>query len=419
MFVQCMKRKLYNYLMDKNPKIIRKYKSIRNRNEVCNLYEESQESTQGKRKTTEEMASIISSFDVISFDIFDTLIFRCVGKPSDLFMFVGDKLDYPNFKEIRIGAERRARRKKEKSSGAREVTFLDIWEQVELETGIDKIRGMEVEFEIEKEMTFGNPYMIEILMEAKRQEKQIIGISDMYLSKEHIIVLLEERVAHVFDEIYVSSEYEAKKSDGKLFDIVKEQLGEGKSCLHIGDNEFGDIKQGKKHGFSTYYYPNVNQIGSKYRPGNMSSHLGSVYKGLVNSYIHNGKNTYSKLYELGFIYGGLIALRYCNWSYEASKGKNPDTNLFFLQDFDIIERIYKGLDSDYRFVLKTMFNAEDEDDRKEIQQGITDFAKFYFDRVVTPIEITEEEGLKPVKSLVDNIDVLKVVLDKSKRAGDN
>ena len=44
----------------------------------------------------------LSSYDVISFDIFDTLIFRPFSEPTDLFYFVGEELGSMNFKELRI-----------------------------------------------------------------------------------------------------------------------------------------------------------------------------------------------------------------------------------------------------------------------------------------------------------------------------
>ena len=43
------------------------------------------ESALFKHKSTEEMLEMLSPFDVISFDIFDTLIFRPFSAPTDLF----------------------------------------------------------------------------------------------------------------------------------------------------------------------------------------------------------------------------------------------------------------------------------------------------------------------------------------------
>ena len=54
----------------------------------------------------------LKDFDVISFDLFDTLIFRPFDKPTDLFLLVGEKLDLPDYKNIRIKAEEQARQRR-------------------------------------------------------------------------------------------------------------------------------------------------------------------------------------------------------------------------------------------------------------------------------------------------------------------
>lgn len=53
----------------------------------------------------------LMSYDVISFDVFDTLLFRPFSSPSDLFMLVGERLDIMDFTQIRLQAEEEARQK--------------------------------------------------------------------------------------------------------------------------------------------------------------------------------------------------------------------------------------------------------------------------------------------------------------------
>ena len=51
----------------------------------------------------------IKDYDVISFDIFDTLIFRPFSLPTDVFYLMGEKLGMLDFKNVRIWAEWDAR----------------------------------------------------------------------------------------------------------------------------------------------------------------------------------------------------------------------------------------------------------------------------------------------------------------------
>ena len=73
-------------------------------------------------------AYILTHFDTISFDIFDTLIERSVSKPTDIFEIVGEKVlgkeHRREFLENRIRAEKKAR---EKSC---EITLDQIYQEL-------------------------------------------------------------------------------------------------------------------------------------------------------------------------------------------------------------------------------------------------------------------------------------------------
>ena len=73
-------------------------------------------------------AYILTHFDTISFDIFDTLIERSVSKPTNIFEIVGEKVlgkeHRREFLENRIRAEKKAR---EKSC---EITLDQIYEEI-------------------------------------------------------------------------------------------------------------------------------------------------------------------------------------------------------------------------------------------------------------------------------------------------
>lgn len=53
-------------------------------------------------------------------------------------------------------------------------------------------------------------------------------------------------------------------------------------------------------GIETDFYKNVNSIGNKYRAFEMTSLIGSAYRGIVNAKLHNGEGCYSPFYEYGY-----------------------------------------------------------------------------------------------------------------------
>ena len=101
---------------------------------------ESQHFLLEKRINVEKFVEKLSAYDVISFDIFDTLIFRPFSEPTDLFYFIGDKLGVMDFKRIRMEMEQKARKICYEKNGHYEVTLREIWELIHKETGISGSR---------------------------------------------------------------------------------------------------------------------------------------------------------------------------------------------------------------------------------------------------------------------------------------
>lgn len=307
------------------------------------LNSKTSESAEQKRDTPQELVKKLAQYDVISFDVFDTLVFRPFSEPGDLFHMVGQKLGYMEFARIRMEIEEKSRNKKQKQQGNREINLEDIWNMMEEETGISKDLGIQTEWTCEKAYCFGNPYMLEVVLGLQKLGKKMIVISDMYLGEKYIQDLLKSCGYPEFFSYFVSCDYEESKNQGKLYDIVKQKIGEKLTYIHVGDNKESDVKQAKQRRFDAYYYPNVNQLGRKYRAEDMSAVIGSMYRGLVDAHLHCGISSYSKAYEFGFVYGGLFVLGYCKWIHDWVKKNGVDKILFLARDGDILSKVYSKI----------------------------------------------------------------------------
>lgn len=301
------------------------------------------ESVEQKRDTPKELVEKLVQYDVISFDVFDTLIFRPFSEPGDLFHMAGQKLEYMDFARIRMEMEEKSRKKKQKYQGNREVSYEDIWQTMEEETGIPREMGMQAEWECEKTYCFGNPYMLEVVGALQKLGKKMIVISDMYLGEKYLKELLRNCGYPEFFSYFVSCDYGASKNQGNLYEIVKEKTGRKFTYIHIGDNKESDIKQARQHQFDTWYYPNVNGLGRKYRAEDMSAIIGSMYRGLVDAHLHCGISSYSKAYEFGFVYGGLFVLGYCKWIHDWAEKYEIDKILFLARDGEILSKVYRKM----------------------------------------------------------------------------
>ena len=304
------------------------------------------ESSLSKRESPEELAERLKQYDIISFDVFDTLVFRPFSAPTDLFFAVGDKLNYLDFECIRKEMEWRARQKAKEQTGLYEVTLEQIYEELETQAGIPKEKGMQAEIDTELELCFGNPYMLEVFKYLKDCGKKIICTSDMYLPGAVIRQMVEKcgfkesNESSGISEYFISCECYANKGNGSLFERVKETFGPYKKYIHVGDHPVSDVEWAKKSGFDIAFFQNVNIAGMPYRAEDMSIITGSMYRGIVNAHIHNGLHTYSRQYELGFIYGGLFVLGYCQWIHQYVKTHDIDKILFLSRDGDILNQVY-------------------------------------------------------------------------------
>lgn len=369
-----------------------------------------------------DLAKMLSDYDMISFDIFDTLIFRPFSEPADLFYFLGEKFGILDFKRIRMEQEFLARLACQERNGHMEITLADIWQRMEKEVGIPKDQGMAAECALEKKFCYANPYMKEVFSYLGKMGKKIVLISDMYLPKLFLRELLEHCGYTGFEQIYVSCAHGRSKGDGRLYQLCRREYP-GKSCIHVGDNRQSDIQMAKKNGFSSYYYPNVNVAAKIYRSWDMSPVVGGAYRGIVDNYLYNGLHTYSMEYEYGFIYGGIFVLGYCNFIHDYCKTHGVDRLLFLSRDGDILkqvyDRVFPGEDTVYAYwsrsaAVKLMAEYDRYDYFRrylyhKVNQGIT------IDQVLSAMELDclKEKWESLEEELTDkNADRLKDFLQK-------
>ena len=208
--------------------------------------------------------SRLQRYNVISFDVFDTLINRAVEKPSDVFELVGRKAGMSDYKNKRICAEKMARRSN-LERGIHEVTLDEIYDYF-IKLYSDRLEEIPVDVATLKELEIATEYEIsrpnagaQVLfnkIKCKRDAgddsiSKVIIVSDMYLSSDVIEKLLYNNGVYGFDRLYVSSMYRCTKKNGDLYSLILKDLGvSADSILHIGDNFISDYLWAKKNGIN-------------------------------------------------------------------------------------------------------------------------------------------------------------------------
>lgn len=298
--------------------------------------------------TVDRYVDVLKDYDIVSFDIFDTLIFRPFSNPTDLFYFLGEQFGIMNFQDIRKFQEWNVRKQVYRQSGHYEVTLEQIWNQIENEVGVSAREGMQSEQELEFAFCYANPFMKEVFVRLRDMGKQIIIVSDMYLSHNFLEKLLYKNGYVGFSKLYVSCEHGKNKGTGELFELVRKGFSEGTRMIHVGDNEQSDVRMAQKTGFAAFHYPNINRTALLYRPYDMSPMIGGAYRGIVDNYLYKGsmireEYPYSMEYEYGFVYGGLFVLGYCNFIHNYCKENRIQKILFLSRDGDILKQAYDFL----------------------------------------------------------------------------
>lgn len=295
-----------------------------------------------KRQTAYAFAIGMKDYNVISFDVFDTLILRNLNLPEHLFMVLGEKFGIFNYIKWRQQAEKEVRERNLLLKGHRECTLKEIYERVSYWTGIDVDYGMRVEFETEMQFCTANPYMFQVYQILLEMDKKIYATSNMYLPKCMLQELLEKCGYKHFKDIIVSCEYHCSKRTGNLFEVIKYKE-KNEKIVHVGDNKEIDINGARLAKIDSKYYQPCREKGEKYRARGFSSLIGSAYYALVNNKLHNGTKIYvqySPMWEFGYKYGGMATLGYANWIHEKAKKEAKDIVVFLARDGALFKQAY-------------------------------------------------------------------------------
>lgn len=301
------------------------------------------ESSTVKRPGYPAIAKQLLLCDVVSFDVFDTLLLRPFDDPKSVFYLVGEALHCPSFTRYRVLAEKQARKESMEKTGFNEVTLEEIYQKLSRYVAFDIHRAMELEQQTELALLQANPYMMQVYQMAVELGKTIIAVTDMYLPGAVIREALEKNGYTQIQRVFLSQECGFSKRSGRLFPYVREQMGQDKKYLHMGDNYAADLVQAKQAGFDTRYYPNSNRLGNPHRCADLTALMGSAYRGVVNNRLCCGAYKENQYFEYGYAYAGFYVLGYCVWIHERVKAKGIQKLLFLSRDGDILQKVYQKL----------------------------------------------------------------------------
>lgn len=313
-------------------------------------------------KNYEQMKAELSSYDVISFDIFDTLVSRKISNPKAILNLVELKLDKElegatDFKEKRLQAELQYRRK----NPDKDCDIDEIYEELEKSAGWDaKMAAMAKNMEIELELALVEPKgeVQEVFRyEVEQSNKEIYLVSDMQLGRKEIDRLLEQSGIAGFKHLYLSSECDKRKDNGTMWEYFRQLYGE-KNCIHVGDNEVSDVQIPGDYDVKSYHLMSAKAL---FQTSNMGRCIGelddsraadSVELGLILNRLFSEPLAYNETKgcvknlnasEFGYSFMGPVVLNYVLWIMKEAADKQCGKIFFCAREGHLLKQVYDAI----------------------------------------------------------------------------
>lgn len=198
--------------------------------------------------TAAELATLLDEAPdgvrILSLDCFDTLIWRNVQAPEDVFADL--KID-GGAGWMRKRAESRARKSARFAKGGTEVSIEEIYATLMPNAGADAIAdAVRDELAAEARHCFAFAPTVALMRAAKARGLGVVIVSDTYLGEAQLRALIGatagDDVLGLIDRVFCSSDHGVGKPAG-LFKKVLPALGIApEAVIHVGDNMLADLK---------------------------------------------------------------------------------------------------------------------------------------------------------------------------------
>jgi FMN phosphatase YigB (HAD superfamily) len=296
----------------------------------------------------------IADADVISFDVFDTLLMRQVARPENVFDLVEGRTRSslgPDrfFKSERLAAERTVG--EHCIAPTIEMIYQELAGRLALSTQ-EAAALMAEEIAVETQVLVRRETMVRIFKDAVATGKPVYLLSDMYLGREILSKILQAKGISGYRDLIVSCDVGLTKRSGELFTFFRNRAGGG-SFLHIGDDPVADLEAPNRLGFKTFPVasgyemllasPFTCLLSLVTSPSDALA-LGMVVARAFNDpflfYRTEGRLRIAAGTDLGYLAYGALTTAVLQWLIERTAGLANATILFGARDGYLFHRLY-------------------------------------------------------------------------------
>lgn len=220
-----------------------------------------------------EFSRLMSDIEILSLDIFDTILFRDTSSELTRFHEVADHIAQIVREETgrKVTAEDAlvARhlgtlatyRTSTPIAGCREGSLTEIYQTASfILTGSKELtpRFIEAEIKYESRRLERNELLLQQATEFREQGGAVILVTDMYMHATQVISLLSHFGIDrsIYDNVFSSGDTKVSKASGGIFRLVEERMSKGgNKFLHLGDSLLGDYVQPRRNGWRALHLP--------------------------------------------------------------------------------------------------------------------------------------------------------------------
>ena len=315
-------------------------------------------------KNYEAMKEELAGYDVVSFDIFDTLISRRISEPEFILDLTELKINHrfgekSDFKLKRLQAELQIRNKFPDNDCDIDQIYDELkkitkWKDDKLEF------AKKIEVNIEIQISAPKKEVIKVLKDvAKRSKKEVNLISDMHLGKKEITEILEKNGIYDYQSLYLSSEQNKRKDNGSMWEFYSE-LYKNSELIHIGDNETSDVQIPGDYEIKNFHLmsnkalfqlSNIGKALGNIEPKRASDsiELGLILHKLFSNPLRYNQDHFNVLLksacEFGYSFMGPVVLNYILWLMQKAKEESASVIFFCAREGYILKQIFEIVSS--------------------------------------------------------------------------
>lgn len=302
-------------------------------------------------KSFQQLQQEIDRHEVISFDVFDTVIMRNVLYPMDVFAIMEEKakehgICVPDFGKTRALAEQ--------SVDCVSPNIYQIYDAFQKRQNISQVQKrilLDMELQTERQVLAVRDDIVKAVNYAVQRGKRVVFISDMYLPKELLSELLRSVGVEGYQDLLVSCDYHQTKYT-RLYQLFMDQYP-AQSYLHIGDNAEADGFCAKAHGMDVFLIPSALELLrlSSYREMlehartlNERSMLGMLAARVFCSpfalFQSDGRPSVNQMRDIAYLYLAPLITKLFIWLIQELECGEYDKVLFSARDGFFIQKLY-------------------------------------------------------------------------------